>query len=422
MLPGHVSWSYSIWPIPDDHGCPIGLVVLIHDTTARYRDEQAVIDTRAINEQLLIAGLRELELAEQLQRQLAFTAAITNSLGEGLYTLDHEGRFMLVNPAAEHMLGWTEAELLGKDVSVVIPSNAARGDSSAVAHAPLLDVLRLGTTQRSENALFVHRDGGVFPTAYSAAPIVMEGQIVGAVVTFRDMTEMRRLQRMRDEYLALISHDLRAPLTLILGRTQMLLRRLTQLGLDAEAQSANIVVESSFRMNQMIGDLVDRSRTDADMDAQQRASADLVVLVQRMIDQTIVPDDRAHVSLHAIPSLLMTIDVAQIERVVVNLLTNARKFSPREYPIIVQVYRQASDAIIAIVDHGIGIAAEDLPHLFEKHYRARTVKQIIGSGLGLYSSRLIVEAHGGRLWAESIVGTGSTFTVTLPLPTEQEHE
>jgi PAS domain S-box-containing protein len=389
-----------------------------NDATARSHDEQAIIDTRAINEQLLIAGLRELELAEQLQRQLAFTTAITNSLGEGLYTLDHEGRFMMVNPAAERMLGWQEAELIGKDVGVVIPSNAA----NAGDYAPLLDVLHLGTTQRSENALFVNHNGDVFPTAYSAAPIVLEEQIVGAVVTFRDMTEMRRLQRMRDEYLALISHDLRAPLTLIIGRTQMLLRRLTQLGLEVEVQSANIVVESSFRMNQMIGDLVDRSCSDADMDAQQRASADLVVLVQRMIDQTIIPNDRAHVSLHAIPSLLMTIDVAQIERVVVNLLTNARKFSPREYPINVQIYRQNSDAIIAIVDHGIGIAAEDLPHVFEKHYRARTVKHIIGSGLGLYSSRLIVEAHGGRLWAESIVGTGSTFTIALPLPTEQEHE
>ena len=82
---------------------------------------------------------------------------------------------------------------------------------------------------------------------------------------------------------------------------------------------------------------------------------------------------------------------------------------------MVQVFQQATDAIITVTDQGIGIAPEDLPHLFEKHYRAQTVGQIAGNGLGLYSSRLIVEAHGGRLWAESTVGMGSTFTVALPL-------
>ena len=237
-----ISWSYSVWPIPDQQGRPIGLVIQIHDTTANHRDEQAAMDSRAINEQLLIAGLRESELAEQLQLQLAFTNAITNSLGEGLYVLDTAGRCTFVNPAAERMLGWTGTELQGRDISVVIPADAARGASSAAIPAPLQDILRFGTTQRSDNAMFVHRDGGVFPTAYSAAPIIMDKQIVGAVVAFRDMAEMRRLQRLREEYLALISHDLRSPLTVISGRAQLLVQQLARKGLEQEAQSATIKV------------------------------------------------------------------------------------------------------------------------------------------------------------------------------------
>jgi signal transduction histidine kinase len=220
---------------------------------------------------------------------------------------------------------------------------------------------------------------------------------------------------MREEYLALMSHDLRAPLTAILGRAQLLERRLTQHGLAREAASANIIVQSSIRMDDMIEGLLDRTRTDAIMDAQQRSGIDLVAVVRQMLDQTIAPDDRARVTLDAIPTLLVVVEVAQIERVVVNLLTNALKFSARPTPIVVQVYQQATDAIIAITDHGSGIAPEDLPHLFEKHYRAQTVGQIAGNGLGLYTSRLIVEAQGGRLWAESTVGLGSTFTVALPL-------
>jgi PAS domain S-box-containing protein len=386
----------------------------LSSTTASAGD-QLLHDIQAVNEQLLIAGLREQQLAEQLGHQLAFTTAITTSLAEGLYVLDTAGRCTFVNPAAEQMLGWTSDELQGKNISLVIPIQAARGASSAATPAPLLDVLRFGTTQRNEDALFVHHDGSMFPTAYSAAPIITDGQVVGAVVAFRDMTEVRRLQRTREEYLALISHDLRTPLAAILGRAEILLRRLTRQGLVHEADSAKVVFESSLRMNDMIEDLLDRSRTDADMQAQHRSEIDLVVVVQQMIDQTITPDDRTRVTFDAVPTLPVVIEVAQIERVIVNLLANALKFSSREYPIVVQVYQDASDAIIAVTDQGIGIAPEDLPQLFEKHYRADSVEQIAGSGLGLYSSRLIVEAHGGRLWVESTVGMGSTFTVALPL-------
>jgi len=376
--------------------------------------EQTLHDIQAVNEQLLIAGLREQTLAEQLRRQLAFTTAITTSLGEGVYVLDTAGQCTFVNPAAEHLLGWTSDELCGQNISVVFPIQATQRTSIDAVPSPVMDVLRFGTAQRDDDALFVHRDGYKFPTTYSAAPIITDGCVVGAVITFRDMTEVRRLQRMREEYTALISHDLRAPLTAILGRAQLLLRWLTQHGLAREAESAKIVVESSLRMNNMIGALLDRSRTDTVMDVRYRAAIDLVALVQQMLDQTIAPDDGARVTLDAVPTLRVVVEVAQIERVIVNLLTNALKFSSRDTPIMVQVYQQATEAIVVITDQGIGIAPKDLPHLFEQHYRAQSVGQIAGNGLGLYGSQLIVEAHGGRLWAESTVGVGSTFTVALP--------
>jgi PAS domain S-box-containing protein len=381
--------------------------------------EQVLHDIQAVNEQLLLAGLREQTLADQLRHQLAFTTAITTSLAEGVYVLDTAGRCTFVNPAAEHMLGWTNDELRGQNISAVFPIQAKPSTSIDAVPTPLLDVLRFGTAQRDEDALFVHRDGSLLPTAYSAAPIITDGRVVGAVITFRDMTDVRRLQRMREEYLALISHDLRAPLTAILGRAQILLRRLMQHGLAREAESAKIVVESSLRMNHMIEEILDRTRTDANTDVQHRVAIDLAALVQQMIDQTVAPDDNARVTLDAVPTLPVVVEVAQIERVIVNLLTNALKFSPHDYPVVVQVFKHAGNAIVTVTDQGIGIAPEDLPHLFEKHYRAQAVGQVAGNGLGLYSSRLIVEAHSGRLWAESTVGVGSTFTIALPLSAER---
>jgi diguanylate cyclase (GGDEF)-like protein/PAS domain S-box-containing protein len=152
--------------------------------------KQFAHDIQAVNEQLLITGLREQELAEELQRQLAFTNAITNSLAEGLVALDNAGRFTMANPAAERMLGCTEVELLGRSAHELIHDGQATthvrdlGDDSL-----LLPVVCSGMVARDENALWTRHDGAVFPTAYSAAPIITDGQVVGAVVAFRDMTE-----------------------------------------------------------------------------------------------------------------------------------------------------------------------------------------------------------------------------------------
>jgi PAS domain S-box-containing protein len=380
--------------------------------------EQIAHDIQAVNEQLLLAGLREQTFADQLRHQLAFTTAITTSIGEGVVVLDTAGLCTFVNPAAEHMLGWMSDALCGQPIRVVFPSQAKQPTAIDALPAPLVDVLRSGRVQRDEEALFAHQDGTLLSTAYCAAPIITDGTVVGAVITFRDMTEVRRLQRLREEYLALISHDLRTPLTAILGRAQMLVRWLTQHGLAREAESANIVVESSQRMDAMLEQFLDRTRTDVDMHAQQRSATDLVAMVRQMLDQTIAPDNRARVTLDGITTLSVVVNVAQIERVIVNVLTNALKFSAPDTPIVVGIHQQATDAIITVTDHGRGIAPEDLPHLFEKYYRAQTVGQIAGHGLGLYSSRLIVEAQGGRIWAESTLGMGSTFTIALPVPAE----
>jgi PAS domain S-box-containing protein len=402
---GRQYWTYTIWPIPDDQGRPAGLVLLVTDTTAHHRDEQTVVDTRAVNEQLLIAGLREQELAEQLLHQLAFINTITTSLAEGVYALDRAGQFTFVNPTAEQLLGWTEAELLGRDAQVVINMQSTTG----------VRIVPENASYRDDDVVLARRDGVMFPAAYSVASIVAHGQVVGAVVAFRDMTEVRRLQRSQEEYLALISHDLRAPLAAMVGHAQLLLRTLTKQGLEREASSAKVVFESGHRMNHMIESLLERSRLEAGQNVMYRRPIDLVQLARRIIDQTVMPAERNQIHLEGVAELPVVGDAAQIERVIINLLTNALKFSAPGSPVVVGFYRDGNRAFVSVADRGGGIDPRDLPHVFEKHYRAHTRADVEGSGLGLYISRLIVEAHGGRLWAESRVGIGSRFTFALPM-------
>ena len=382
--------------------------------TAQQRDEQYMVDILAVNEQLLMSGLREQELAEQLQRQLAFMNAITKSMGEGVYALDRAGQFTFVNPAGEELLGWTEAELLGKDAHAIIDMRSANGVRIIPEDVPLQTLTPSDRSYRDDDAVLMRRDGSVFPAAFSAAPIVIDGEAIGAVVAFRDMSEVRRLQRSQEEYLALISHDLRAPLTAIMGRTQMLLRALTKQGLEREAHSAQIVFASSHRMNDMIEGLLDRSRLEAGQGALRQNPVDLVELATRMIDQTMLSDALTQIQLEGVLDLPVVVDATQIERVLVNLLTNALKFSPPASPVLVRVYRDGKCALVSVADQGNGIDSQDLPHLFEKHYRARGQSPVAGSGLGLYISKLIIEAHGGRLWGESELGVGSCFTFALP--------
>lgn len=370
---------------------------------------------QAVNEQLLLAGLREQALTAELRRQLAFTNTITASLGEAVMVLDSAGLCTFGNPAAEQMFGWRSADVYGKRLDVLLAVSAESGATSTGIYEVIRAVLGTGVTHRDDTIVFLHRDGTEVPVAYVAAPIVNDRHVSGVVITLRDMTDARRLAQLREEYVGLISHDLRAPLTAILGRAEILLRQLTQQGLLKEANSARVMVESSQRMNHMIQDLLNRSYADAPIATLQREAIDLVVLVQHMIEQTVAVTDRARITLDASAPLTMIVDIAKIERVVVNLLTNALKFSPAETMIDIGVTHDEQFAIVAVTDQGVGIAPEAVSHVFEKHYRAKAVGQIAGNGLGLYSSRLIVEEHGGQLLVESTPGRGSTFTVVLPL-------
>jgi len=364
-------------------------------------NEQGAVDQRDVNAQLVLSILREQELADRLCEQLAFTRAITGSLGEGVYALDSSERITFVNPAAERLLGWTQAELLGKSEQAVI---AFRRADDAVAGAPSGD----------HDLVCIRKDGTTFPVARTAAPIVIGGAQTGTVIAFRDLTEVRALERAREEYVALISHDLRNPLTVIQGRVQLLLLHLQRQQLDRASESAQTILTSSKRMDSMLTDLLEQMRLESGATDLRTEPTDLTWLLARIVAQFAADEESGQIHLDDAPPLTAPLDPARIERVMLNLLSNARKYSSNS-PIVVHVDRDGNAAVVSVTDQGMGIAPADLPHLFEKYYRTEQVTVIKGMGLGLYSSRLIVEAHGGRIWAESVVGAGSTFRFSLPL-------
>ncbi|MBA3947724.1 MAG: PAS domain S-box protein [Herpetosiphonaceae bacterium] len=366
------------------------------------------------NRQFLSAGVDGHERADQLRRQLALGSAIMHSVAEGMYAIDERGRITFVNPAAEALLGSREAELLGREAPAMMPLPDAQCTQILPGPA-LVEVLRSGLTYRSEHALFTRQDYSVFPVAYSAAPIITDGKVGGAVVAFHDLTEVQRLQRSQEEFLTLLSHDLRTPLAAILGHAQQIERLVEKPGLERVATGVEAILKSGRRLNRLIQDVLDRSRLEAGQALLRLEAVDLVAVLTLSIAENIPAQDRARLEVDAADELPMIADPIHIERVMVNLVTNALKYSQPGSPVVVRAFRTGQHAMVSVADQGVGIDADDVPRLFEKYYRARTAGATQGAGLGLYSSRLIVEAHGGRIWVQSEGGAGSTFWFSLPV-------
>jgi two-component system sensor histidine kinase/response regulator len=222
----------------------------------------------------------------------------------------------------------------------------------------------------------------------------------------------------KDIFLAVASHELKTPLTVLKGFGQLLHRRLEQ---EGSAHLAYLVKmeQAMGRMELLADDLLNTSLVETDTFVLHRRPCDLVALCQHVLREYMAePDRRLLLDTPAEP-IEGEVDVERISQVLLNLLSNARKYSSKEAPITVRLERQDQHCRISMQDRGVGIPTEQLPHLFERFYQVPGIEVQTGSssgvGLGLYIVKKIVERHGGHVSVESRVGEGSIFSVYLPL-------
>lgn len=240
-----------------------------------------------------------------------------------------------------------------------------------------------------------------------------DGRLVRMEVAI-DVTDRKLQEQFREQYVGLISHDLRTPISTISLSATMLEMLIQRAGLTEAVRPVEAIRRSTRRMSDMIEDLLETTRLESGQLQLHKAHFDLGRLAATVTGQLGTAASRPIVCEASGPAPVLA-DVSRIERVLENLIGNAFRYSPADAPVKVQVDANEKEAIVSVADGGGGIPANVLPKLFQRFYRASDKDPAKGLGLGLYNSRLIIEHHGGRIWAESLPGAGSTFSFALPV-------
>jgi signal transduction histidine kinase len=239
-------------------------------------------------------------------------------------------------------------------------------------------------------------------------------RMVSFLTTALTLSHIRGDLRQREDLLHVISHDLRAPLGALVGQATMLRKRVT--GDEFATNRAQAVLRCAARMDAMIQDLVDSARNDSHQLRLQPEPIDIAAYLSELIERSapLLEAGRVRLSVDQAAGMIALADPGRLDRILLNLLTNALKYSPQESAVEVGAAASEGWVTINVTDHGPGIPSADLPHVFDRFYRGQGARARGGLGIGLYSVRLLVEAHGGRVRVTPGRQGGTTFGVALP--------
>ena len=299
----------------------------------------------------------------------------------------------------------------------VVTFRRADGREVSLSELPLAQLLGTAETVRAEEVVLSVPDGRSVRTLVNATPVRAEGGAVrSVVVTMQDLAPLDEIERLRTEFLGLVSHELRAPLIAIKGSADALLEEAAELDPAEMREFFRIIAEQAAHMRGLIRDLLDAGRIDSGTLSVSPEPSEVAALVERA-RSTFLSGGGRHAVLVDLPAGLPPVmaDPRRIVQVLNNLFANAARHAPEPTPIRVAAVREDAHVAVSVSDEGAGVAPERLPHLFSKHAGARQ-GATAGHGLGLAISKGLVEAHGGRIRAESPgAGRGSTFTFTVPV-------
>ena len=407
-------------------GAGVGTIYLAHDTSDRQftREDEETLVMFASQAAMVIANARTYR---DEQRARADLETLINTSPVGVVVLDAKtGTPVSFNREVARIVDhlW-EPDQSPEELMDALTYVRSGGREFSLKDLPLSELLAAGEVVRVEEVVMRSPSGRSVSALMNATPIRSDdGDVEAVVVTLQDMTPLEELERLRAEFLGMVSHELRAPLTSIKGSVTTLLESASDLDPAEMTQFLRIIRDQSDQMRYLIGDLLDVARIETGTLSVEPERSDVSSIVDEARSRFLSSGGRADLRIDLGPDLpAVMADRRRIVQVLSSLLSNAARYSPEDSPIVVGVVREGVGVAVSIADEGRGIPEDLLPHVFRKFSRITGAGQgsaIGGSGLGLAICKGIVEAHGGRIWAESDgPGLGARFTFTIPAAADE---
>jgi PAS domain S-box-containing protein len=393
----------------------------IEERDAQLHVQQALLEETVVQrtEELRAAKNVAERVAEVNARLARESALILNSATDGIIGVGLDNRPTFLNPAGARILGMTLHDFGGRTIHEAVHHSHSDGTPWPEVDCTNTQAMRRGEPVAKYDDVLWRPDGSSFPVEYASTPMLgEEGNHLGAVVTFRDVTERRAIDRLKGEFVSTVSHELRTPLTSIRGALGLLSSG--KLGDIAEKgqRMLAIAVSNTDRLVRLINDILDLERIESGGVELQRTLVDAnAVMVQALEGVQSLGDD-ARVRLAILPATgAIWGDSDRVIQTLTNLLGNAIKFSPPETTVTLSGVAGSEDFTFSVADHGCGVPEDERETIFERFNQVdgSDSRAKGGSGLGLAICRSIVHAHGGRIWAEKNEPAGSRFQFTIPL-------
>jgi PAS domain S-box-containing protein len=359
------------------------------------------------------------DITEQNQYQ-EMLQMISDNSPLGIYIVQDE-KLRYTNPQFRKLTGYSEQELADRE----FPSLVSPTDSGAIKSGTAI-ALQEKSPYPCEYRI-ISRNGQIKWVMQTTSPIHYKGKeaILGNLLDITErknlenkIVEYEELSKMKSDLLATVSHELRTPLATIKGYSTLILDYFAQLDAEETKDYLKSIDISTDRLTKLVENLLDTSRMDSGLLKLKKSPVDIMQLIKGVVTEASIRAEQYHIILKPVRKLpMISIDTRRIRQVLDNLIDNAMKFSPPQKKIVISVDRSGTELIISVTDQGPGIPPEEITNIFERMYRIeqRRYTGSDGIGLGLYICKRLVQGHGGRIWAESTPGRGSTFRFTLPL-------
>lgn len=419
-------------PLVVDNRC-LGGFLLGGNEPREFSDEE--IELAKLMAHQISLFLENALLAHGADVERVVSRAVLDSMADGVMTLDWEKRITSFNRAAETITGWSAEHAIGRTCEEVLRAqyyfsgapaescnkdNKGRRSATCQESCPLVQLL--SDQKMMDSGVIVEgsiltKDGDSRYVSSTYSVVADRGDLMGAVVLFRDITEKKAIEQMKSDYAAALSHDLKTPLTAMKGYAVTLLRHGEKLDEETRQDALEVINSEIDRVTRMFDNLLHQARIEAGQQGRFIEAVALAQVVKRVVSVHQLSSRRHNISFSVPDNLVVRADRDQMEQILNNLVSNAVKYSPKGCAIHIDARPEGREAYVEVIDTGPGIPEDQLDFVFERFRRVqdRMSRKVAGSGLGLYITRMLVEGMEGEVGVRSQLGSGSTFWFRVPL-------